>query len=287
MAKKMKFGNTIDFAKNTVKIAILVIVGIVLFIIVKAVLHFAKNPAKSIIDFFDNFLDEALSGLRACGTCTPSDNQKKQDPTLKNICGGTGIPFLNGRCLGGIIVLVILTAFLLGGIRRAYNYFSGNRNEKLSDTYKRTSGKSYKEFKDQLDEEEKEADKEFEDAYEKWNNDKGGDTLENRKAFEKATAENFRKGSNVPEKLKNVSDEDLIKMIKSEKVNSAMRTFTSGAAKSGGSDPAAIAKSKAASRTAALKDINKSVSEEDAAEELTEEEFDRVADDAIDFKFAV
>ena len=287
MTKKLKFGNTKNVISISVKVAIAIVIGVVLYIVLKAVLDFAKDPAKYVIDFFDNFLNDALAGLRACGTCKPSANQTKEDPTTTNICGGTGIPFLNGNCLGGIIIFAVIIAFVLGAIKKAYNYFTGNKNEKLSDIYKRTSGKDFKTFKDQLDQEQKSVEKDYDDAYEKWRKDKP-DTPENKKAFEKEYADQFRNKQTDPAvkaKLKNIPDEDLIKIIKSQKMESSMRDFTTNQSKSGSADPAATAKSKAYTRSAAKKSINDGLDEE--AEKISDDEFDAMADEAESFEFEV
>ena len=44
---KMKYGkNNMEFASNIVKIGIAIIIGIVIYTVVKGILDFEKNPAK-------------------------------------------------------------------------------------------------------------------------------------------------------------------------------------------------------------------------------------------------
>ena len=122
MSKKSnKFGNDFkigNFSINAIKLIIALIVGYVLYKIIMLILKYKNDPGSIFLDLGDWLANQVGKVLRACGTCTPDDDQKKRDPSKKNICGGTGIPFLNLDCAFGLGIVYYLAGILLAGLAK-------------------------------------------------------------------------------------------------------------------------------------------------------------------------
>ena len=160
MKKKNKFGNEfkpIELVHNLVQLFIIGVFAFVLYKIVMLVKKYKGDPANVFNDFSDWLGNEVGKVLRTCGTCAPSDDEKKSDPSKTNMCGGTGIPFLNLGCLMGVGIVLFLVGSVFAGLAKLYGFvpegvrkFFGRGGdfigEKFSKLYKRVFGDSMETF---------------------------------------------------------------------------------------------------------------------------------------------
>jgi hypothetical protein len=289
MGKKVKFGDKIEsFSKliGPVQIIIVIAIGIVLYLIIKKLLDIAKDPAKFLYDQVEEFLDSSMGGARACGTCKPSDAQRKANPKVTNICGNTGIPFLNAGCFLGLGVIVVFLAAIAAGVTKLYKWATKDTNEKLSDTYKRTTGKKYSDFKEELEKIKENIDTKENEDYEKWK-EKQGDGDTSKEAFEKEYVNKYadQLSPDAEAKIRKMKPGDAYDFIKSTKLKAKTVEMVKG------QTPSPEAKAAAdESGARAQGEINKTlnqeaIDEEEAAEELTEEEVTEAAKEAESFEF--